>query len=1207
MADELKITADVSGALCWVLGAAPTSAEPVVLLGTYLDTLAKGHGMSESSGIDWDPLERAAPPAGALPLLRHYLANEGADLDADCLRDRLYMVLVDLAESRDARRTLNRNLPLTDVELLTAGQVYWNLEGTKDRPRLPIRPGPISQVGTTGLQQIDADIPTPRRTRDFATMKWIDRVNEPGPNKSSGQGFRKQGARLAVLAAQHIIEAHAGPAPGLQGAVLHHGSVEGGTARATAITWPDVDPVPPTPVVAKDGHVSPTGDSVVDRGSRDEAAWAPAWVADGRLVMGSPRDVGTSYQRRSFDVTVDRIWEEGGDRRVWLRGAPGLGKSFTALRVWHEAVESSREDRERILIWVDSADPASIVDALSRAMDLVPQLHGHAPGDSADPPLQRARSFLTLLAGTTLRWLVVYDGADPDAVIEGGLVPPGGNPHGRFLATTVTPFRGARLMGRVVVASPFSDEEAVGYVRSLIDPATGDLAPLAHAGGADIRRLARAVAHHPLGLSIAAKTIVTWHLGLDDWLAEFYASDTMDTAADEPDAGGYPHLIGAAWRVAVDRAGQGQPEGVVTRAAYVAAILRGGPHPAWLWQRDAVDSWVSGGARLQRRHGTPIAVQRLIDHGIVEFSGPSWTQGQLQAHQLAARAILEDAPPQLVADAAALIVTVLDDEVTSGSNRFVLSATEVHAVVRRLIATELVPVWARARAYRLLAELEMWSDQSHARLAAAEAGLRLAPRDLSTAQPEDLRILAGLLTEAASAHELLGHKQEKLTLRDRALDSYDRLLDLVDGSDVEKQGELVIARGGVLAELGRGAEAAESYRRGIELLRQAVHATDPDSHRDLAGLRLKLGQALQRLDRHDEAAQELTAVVEILANDMKDSTFGQALTLTLLAESQDRLGMAPEREQSLNRAVTLARDLGPNVPYAVHVTRMQAMEKLADTMRRDPTRRKKGISLLAGVAELASDLAAKDPTARGFTSAMAYKHLGEAQAEAGDHAEAATNLQYAVNALDVLAELTAEDDPDRRPTQALQALALISLGDSCRSLEQWDRATTFLDRAVGLSHTLTEQSPGEPIESGLLIYSLRRKAVLMEHTDRPAEATSALDDALRNAKVIAELNASNEEWAERTGDLLGFTLSEVAALHKRQDRTQEAIEYYEQALEYWKLRHTRHPDHLSTTTLGHVGRSLALLLFEIGLGDRAEQVMGILQEAIDEEGDDTQA
>ena len=259
-------------------------------------------------------------------------------------------------------------------------------------------------------------------------MKWDARVNAGG-GKSSGQGFRKQGARLAVLAAQHIIDGNRHPAPALEGASLIT-SKESEPPRIVAIAWPDVDPVPPTPVVAKGGHVSTWEDSGVAGGSRDEAAWAPAWVGDGRLVIGSPRDLGTGYQRRGFDDEVDRVWAEGGDRRVWLRGAPGLGKSFTALRVWHEALEGAREEREQILIWVDSADPATIVDALSRAMDLVPQLHGHASGDSADPPLQRAQSFLTLLAGTTLRWLVIYDGADPGAAIEAGLVPPGGTRTG---------------------------------------------------------------------------------------------------------------------------------------------------------------------------------------------------------------------------------------------------------------------------------------------------------------------------------------------------------------------------------------------------------------------------------------------------------------------------------------------------------------------------------------------------------------------------------------------------------------------------------------------------------------------------------------------------------------------------------------------------------------------------------------------------------
>ena len=317
--------------------------------------------------------------------------------------------------------------------------------------------------------------------------------------------------------------------------------------------------------------------------------------------------------------------------------------------------------------------------------------------------------------------------------------------------------------------------------------------------------------------------------------------------------------------------------------------------------------------------------------------------------------------------------------------------------------------------------------------------------------------------------------------------------------------------------------------------------------------------------------------------------------------------MVPERAQSLNRVVTLVRDLGPNVPYVVHLTRMQAMEKLADTMRRAPTLRQKGISLLAGVAELASDLAAKDPTGQGFTSAHAYYSLGHAQAESGDHAEAATNLRYAANALDVLVELTPEEDPDRRPIEGSLVLALVSLGDSCRMLEQWEAATTALDRAVELSHRMTEQSPGEPIASLQLVSSLRSMAALLEQTDRPAEATIALDDALRNAQLIAELTAGDQHLEEVASHVLGVTLIEVASLHRRQDRTDEAIEYCEEALKYWKARHKRHPEPFSGTKLVEIGSLLTDVLIEMGLHDRAQQVMGSIGEALDPQDDDTQA
>jgi len=104
------------------------------------------------------------------------------------------------------------------------GQVYWNLEGADTRVLLPIRRGPI-----------EAEIPIPSSDMDFATITWLARVNEKGPKKSSGQGFRNQGVRLAVLAAQLIVEGNPQHPHSLDGTVLEHAPAKDGS-RISGIT-----------------------------------------------------------------------------------------------------------------------------------------------------------------------------------------------------------------------------------------------------------------------------------------------------------------------------------------------------------------------------------------------------------------------------------------------------------------------------------------------------------------------------------------------------------------------------------------------------------------------------------------------------------------------------------------------------------------------------------------------------------------------------------------------------------------------------------------------------------------------------------------------------------------------------------------------------------------------------------------------------------
>lgn len=198
---SFKLTRDLTAALEEVTGAEATSFEPVVALAAYIDELAKEYGLSESLHLDVDPLERTQQVPPVMAIVNHHFAADGPDLDADAVRARLYDVFTKLADDTKSRMILKRDRPLSENRTLHLAQIYWNLEAAKSRPKLPLRPGD------------GRDIPVPGTTRDFATMTWTARVNEKCACKSSGQSFRTQGARLAVLAAQHLID-HSPPMPG---------------------------------------------------------------------------------------------------------------------------------------------------------------------------------------------------------------------------------------------------------------------------------------------------------------------------------------------------------------------------------------------------------------------------------------------------------------------------------------------------------------------------------------------------------------------------------------------------------------------------------------------------------------------------------------------------------------------------------------------------------------------------------------------------------------------------------------------------------------------------------------------------------------------------------------------------------------------------------------------------------------------------------
>ena len=889
---DLEISADLSEALGRVLGEVPTKPEPTVVVAACLEALAKGYGLSESLQIDHDPLERADLPAPAKAVLEHFFASGGSGTDAGAVRDRLYDLLAELAEDRDARKQLNSNRPFTEIELLTVGQVYWNLEGTPGRDRLPIRPGPITVVDATGSRQAKADIPVPGANKDFATMKWTARVNQKSRSKSSGQSFRKQGARLTVLAAQVLVRNAARPLPDLDGAVLRPAPPGRGSQRTLLISWPGDEPDIATPLVTPQGtDESRNGVPLMVPHAPGNAQHARSDAV--RVLVGAPAEVGADYQWRGCDVEIEELWARGGDRRIWLRGGPGLGKSYAARRLMQEAVADTGADREDLLVWVASADADAVTEALSTAVDRLRQQGFAVPGDAQDSSERKARSLLGLLAVSPWRWLIVLDNVDARSVIEAGLVPPGGNPNGRVLLTTLSQDPRIASHGHVVAAHLFTPDEAEAYLRSDVHFAGRAPGPLSRAPAAQSRQLAQTVGHHPLALSIAASTISANAMTLPDWIDEFTAAETMDAAADEPDRGGYPHLLGASWQVALARASQGLPQGVVQRAAIVAALQDPDGHPTWLWDRDAVAKWVAGGVALARHHQVPVALRRLADSGLIELRG-TWRGGQVAIHQLAARAVREGTVATELTDIAVILLEQWLLELTV--NPPAAQPVTLRRNLRPIAALPDLPAPARRTVTALLAYAQPTQasvDRSMVR--------RLEP--YLAVGGVTVRIMLGeQWIEIGDMEAALGRTAQARAAYQKASDLYRPLVD-DDSLNDDELVSCLIHLGALEDQLSNPELARASRERAILLVeRLADAAADIDTlivHlADLVTLHELLGNHYQKAQVLDRSAELLIAPPDDLASPA-DTLFalrrsGSWRTLAGVMEQAGRVHLAKQ-------------------------------------------------------------------------------------------------------------------------------------------------------------------------------------------------------------------------------------------------------------------------------------------------------------------------
>jgi len=862
--------------------------------------------------------------------------------------------------------------------------------------------------------------------------------------------------------------------------------------------------------------------------------------------------VAASYQRRGFDTMIEQMWSDGGDRRIWLRGGPGLGKSYSARRVMQDAVaHHGGENREDLLLWVDSADPSSFTSALSEAVDRMPQLRLAVAAKATDRVERQARALLEVLATSAWRWLIVLDNADAVSLIEAGLIPPGGNPNGRVLITTLSRDQRIRSYGRVVLAELFTPAEAEAYLRAQLNPSDGRPAPLSAAPEADTRALASAVGYHPLALSIAAATIAVNDMAITDWITEFAAAELVDAAADEQDQGGYPHLIGATWQIALEKASRGLPDGVVERAAAVAAVLSPDGHPTWLWEREAVAKWVAGDSALARHHGVPVAVRRLIDYSLVELVGETWKQGLLTIHHLAARAVRELMDKRALAE---LGETLLEEFLDERMIEAQYTQTEtVMKCTQQLLSIPGLSQQKRSRGLQFAAHLQLMSgDFSEALLTLQDA------YEIATSPPEeggdvDEALQASLLKDLSSVQQILGRMSDARDSRTRALEIYQREVELDHAVDDEKLVSILWDTGQLQEGLGQERAAEESYTRALQAALEYLPETGPDFDEYEASVRwFNVGQLQEKLNRLSEAEETLTRALDLLQRHQQEhpasGDVGTQLVLDLLASVQNRLGHLDEALKSRVRGVEILKRLKASGSSAILRLKLAtAYENLANLLGTDPQRQHEVHENLARAVEITAELAEEHPGDFETPHANSLISLGSAQLKNGQLAEALDTLTQAATILQLLAEMNANDQGHSHRRQL--SMAQLFLSTVQEDLGRVDDAEATTTRAVETARRVTEDAPGDPREESALALALMQLGRVQSNRGKYLEAAETYARAVAVLQMLSDINDPGRLEEGRVRSFLWHSLWKLGKAQEHLEQLDAAAASYARAVQ----------------------------------------------------------
>ncbi|MGZ2360976.1 tetratricopeptide repeat protein [Streptomyces sp. 372A] len=635
---------------------------------------------------------------------------------------------------------------------------------------------------------------------------------------------------------------------------------------------------------------------------------APAKEVSWPVEIGAIPALATAFQPRTELRELIDTARMAGDSAVLtqvLSGGGGVGKSQLAAKYATEALRDGTD----LVLWATAAETEQVITRYAQAALLV-----SAPGASSEDPENDAQAFLSWLATTDRRWLVVLDDiTDPAAMAPWW--PASRTGTGWVLASTR--LHDAALTGngrRRVPIDVYTPDEAAAYLRSRL---TNDGA--AHLLSENVADLATALGHLPLALGHAAAYMLNQDITVTEYLDLFNNHDRCleHLLPEGADAEGYGRQVAATLLLSLDAAQRTEPAGLARPALRLAALLGPAGHPHDLWntptaltylsqQSEPSDSSTAAGeARGPVSTEQADAVLRILHRYALISSDRSQHPHTIRIHALTARAVREATPKKTLPHLAHAAADALLDIWPSIDQTTPDLATALRANAEHLQQHTDDHLWqkgGRRLLFRVCVSLH-GAGLTAGAVAYAEQLAATSERVLGRDHLCTIRARHNL----ANAYRCAGRTIEATTIQEGVLADFEQLLE-PDHLDT------IRARGNLAASYADAGRTAEAIALREDVLANFDRLLGPN-HPDPISARHNLASSYKETGRIAEATALLKGVLadrERLLGPNHPDTIRARGNLAAFYEETGR----PAEAAVLREAVLsdFERLLGPNHP-----------------------------------------------------------------------------------------------------------------------------------------------------------------------------------------------------------------------------------------------------------------------------------------------------